>query len=70
MTAVDIVPTTPQALAALIWERHTPSLWSALVRQLGTQRAAEVWWQAADLLEGKNIPIPRDPTRDQTGALS
>lgn len=54
----DLVPTTAPELADLMYRRHTPDLWPALVRRLGEDAATHLWWQAADLLEG-NYPIPR-----------
>ncbi len=54
----DLVPTTAPELAVLMYERHTPDLWDALVNRLGERAATHLWWQAADLLE-HNYPIPR-----------
>ncbi len=55
----DLIPTTAPGLAALIYRRHTPDLWDALVARLGENAATRLWWEAADLLEGQ-YPIPRD----------
>ncbi len=61
--ALDLVPTTPVALAALMYEAHIPGLWDALVRRVGDRDvAARLWWQAADLLETHH-PIPRKGVR-------